>query len=365
MSTDLIKILWLASGDGDNTNAQSLNAREIALRLDPELFASTFFFEDKPDPRLTAAASIKLVPFPEKRRTWTVLKQMLSDYRLITYIDFSPASYVYLHLPRAVRRRTTTVMHVEGPMKFEGLPKRLRLLCQGIIPRCDAYTAISDFVARDMGAHGLRAVATLPVGVDTRRFVPPAVRERKAPTVLFAGAVMERKGVLSVLEVARELPEARFLVLGAARDGFDAVVRKRIEELSISNVQLLGPVSQNRIIQFLQESDIFLLPSRQEGLPKVTLEAAATGLPCVIFNSYQTPSVVHGVTGFQAGSLEEMIGHVKLLVQNPGKRQEMSAAAVRHAKSFDWDVIAPKWQDAYLQMVRKPARLRASAALLC
>jgi glycosyltransferase involved in cell wall biosynthesis len=358
------KLLWMVSADAANTNAQSLNAREIALRIDPEVFESTFFVEDKPDPRLQIHPAIRLVNLPARRRTRTVLKEMLTGKQLITYVDYSPASYIFLHLPRAIRKGALTVVHVEAPMgQLEGASRQLRFLYNGIVPRCDFHTGITDFVVRDMEKAGLHSVATLPVGVDTRRFVSPKKpRESTTPTVLFAGTVIERKGVLLVLEIARSLPQARFLIVGSARGGFDQVVRKRAEELGLKNVQLIGPQSQDQVLQIMQRSSIFLLPSHLEGIPKVTLEAAATGLPCVTFNSYETPSVVHGQSGFQVRSLEEMIECVKLLVEDPGKRLELGAAAVRHAKKFDWDVVAPKWQAAYLQMLGKPARLRPSAA---
>jgi glycosyltransferase involved in cell wall biosynthesis len=44
----------------------------------------------------------------------------------------------------------------------------------------------------------------------------------------------------------------------------------------------------------MRESDILLVPSRLEGIPRVTLEAAAAGLPAVVFDDYQTPSVLLG-----------------------------------------------------------------------
>jgi glycosyltransferase involved in cell wall biosynthesis len=224
-------------------------------------------------------------------------------------------------------------------------------------------TGITPFVTQELERIGLHPSAMLPVGVDTKRFVrnrPPA---NNMPTVLFVGTVIERKGVLSVLEIARRVTGAQFVLVGAARDGFDQIVSSRIQALGLRNVQLLGPRPQDEILQFMQSSDIFLLPSHLEGIPKVTLEAAATGLPCIVFDSYETPSVINGVTGFQVKSLDEMVDRVMLLVQNTRLRLEMGDAAVRHAKTFDWDVIVPKWQEAYLRMAGKPARLQPSAVL--
>ena len=356
-----IEILWMASADAGNTNAQSLNAREVALRLDPEMFRSIFFYDTEPDPRLSRGPAT-LIRLPEKHRTWTILKELFAGHDLVTYVDYSPASYAFLHSPRRLRRGTLAVMHVEAPIgQLEGASWQLKFLHNGVASKADIHIAITDFVAREMESMGRRSFATLPVGVDTRRFVPPAVRRAAdVPIVLFAGTVMERKGVLLLLEIARQIPEARFLIVGAGRAGFEQVVRTKIAEMALANVEMLGPQPQERMVEIMQTSDVFLLPSHLEGIPKVTLEAAATGLPSVIFNSYESPSVVDGTTGFQVATLDGMIQKVKALVKNASLRTEMGAAAVQHAKKFDWDVIAPKWQDAYLRMVGHPARLQPS-----
>ena len=343
----------MATGDSDNTNAQSLNAREIALRLDPQRFATTLFYEREPDVRLLNSPSIRLLKLPTRRRTLAILKEMFSGHGLITYVDYSPASYLFVHSPRMLRKGARTVLHVEAPVgQLAGATRLMRFLHRSIIPRCDFHIGISDFVSRDMQTQGMQSDWILPVGVATKRFTPPPARHPTIPTVLFAGTVIERKGVHLVVDVARELPDAHFLIVGSARNGFDEVIRNRIQELGLTNVEMLGSQSQARIIEIMQSSDIFLLPSRLEGIPKVTLEAAATGLPCVVFNTYETPSVIDGLTGFQVTSLEEMVDRVKLLVREPMRRQEMGGHAVRHAQKFDWDNVANQWQEAYLKMAR-------------
>jgi glycosyltransferase involved in cell wall biosynthesis len=213
------------------------------------------------------------------------------------------------------------------------------------------HTGITDFIVREVAENmGVRAEFVLPVGVDTNMFVPPPARSNAVPTVLFAGTLIERKGPHLLVEAAKQLPEAVFWIVGAGRDGFDQVVRKRCDDLGISNVRFHGAQTQSSLAALMQRSDIFLLPSRLEGLPKVTLEAAASGLPCVVFRDYDTPSVTEGVTGFQVASFEEMVSRLKLLIENKELRLRMGAAAVELAKKFDWDVVAPQWQQAYLRM---------------
>ncbi len=361
MISDKISILWMPSIDSDNTNAQSLNAREIAVRLNPELFSSTLFYEREPDPRLLNRPGIYLVKLPAKRQTVAILREMYGGHTLITYTDYSPASYLFVHSPRLMRRDTRTVLHAEAPAgQLAGTTWLVRFLYKSIAPLCDVHVGITEFVARDMQSEGLCAECILPVGVDTKRFVPAGERRGRIPTVLFAGSVIERKGAHMVVDVAREVPDARFLVVGSARDGFDEVVRKRIQELRVTNVQMLGSQSQARMVEIMQDSDIFLLPSHLEGIPKVTLEAAATGLPCVVFKSYETPSVIDGVTGFQVASLEEMASRVSLLTRDAELRGRMGAEGVRHARTFDWDIVAAQWQEAYSRIAETLPSARKS-----
>ena len=100
----------------------------------------------------------------------------------------------------------------------------------------------------------------------------------------------------------------------------------------------------------MRQSDIFLLPSRLEGIPKVTLEAAATGLPCIVFRDYQTPSVIDGVTGFQVETTEEMMQALATLISDRALRKQMGEAARKHMTNFDWNVVARQWQKAYLEI---------------
>lgn len=348
---DRIRVLFLPPVDADNVNAQSLNVREIALRLDPSRFQTTLWFEREPDTRLVKITRIRLKQLPARRRTLRILEEMLSGYDLIGYMDYSPASYLFLHLPKLLRRKVKTIFHAEGTPRLVNPSNLLRFLYYGIVPRCDVHTGITEFVAGEVSKRfGRRVSHILPVGVDTSFFTPPAARANSTPVVLFAGAVIERKGPQIVLDAAARFPNATFRIIGAAREGFDEVLRKRILQLGLQNVSLEGSKSQAELLEIMRNSDIFLLPSRLEGMPKVSLEAAATGLPCVVFRDYQTPSVIDGVTGFQIANDEEMMQVLGRLISDPCLREGMGKKAREHVQQFAWDTVARQWQKAYLEI---------------
>jgi len=345
-----VRILFMPPIDVANTNAQSLNVREIVLRLDPDHLESTLWYETEPDPRLRDRPGIRLLHMPAARKTFRILREQLAGYDLIAYVDCSPSSYVFLHLPRSFRKRTTTVFHAEGPAQLHNTTRTVRFLCGGVMPRCDVHSGITDFVARDLERIQIRTKYILPVGVDVRLFSPPPTRTNKIPTVLFIGALVERKGLPDLLQAAAHFPGVRFRVVGGGRDGYDLALRHCIEERGLGNVILEGPKTQREVMEIMRESDILLAPSRIEGMPKVTLEAAATGLPCIVFSTYQTPSVLHGITGFQVESVEEMIKSLGELIADASFRQRMGMEGRRHVQKFDWDIVAKTWEDAYLEI---------------
>jgi len=346
-----IRILFLASADAHNVNAQSLNAREIALRLDPGRFESSLFYRERPDPRLLNRSHIRLLSLPARFQTASVLREMLAGPEIIAYMDCSPASYLFTHLPRSLRRNTRTVLHLEAPTNLDDSTKAFRFMYRGIIKRCDVWTAITEYVARDHEKHYERKASyILPVGVNCNSFTPPPDRTARRLTVLFAGSVLERKKPLEVVELAAHFPDVQFRMIGAGRNGSEKVVFDKIAETGLTNVVLEGPKSQAQIAEAMRESDVFLLPSRVEGMPKVTLEAAASGLPCIVCRDYETPSVTDGVTGFQVRTRVEMIEKLSCLLLGADLRQRMGQAARQLAQEFDWDRISRKWEEAYLSI---------------
>jgi glycosyltransferase involved in cell wall biosynthesis len=359
-----VRILFMPPIDVGNTNAQSLNVREIVLRFDPDQLESTLWYENEPDPRLRNRRGIRLLHLPAARKTFRIVREQLAGYDLIAYMDCSPASYIFLHLPHALRTRTATVYHAEAPAaQLDGSSRLVRFLFQGVVPKCDVHTGITDFVARDLEGMHLRPQYILPVGVDLHSFSPPPARTSKTTTVLFVGTLIERKGLQLVLQAASHFPDVHFRLVGSGRDGYESILRRSIDERGLRNVILEGSKKQPEILEIMRQSDILLVPSRLEGIPKVTLEAAATGLPIIVFKDYRTPSVLHGVTGFQVGSVDEMIKSLAELIADVSLRQRMGSEARKHVQKFDWDAVAKTWSDAYLEIAASQRRAKHTSKL--
>jgi glycosyltransferase involved in cell wall biosynthesis len=89
---------------------------------------------------------------------------------------------------------------------------------------------------------------------------------------------------------------------------------------------MLGHLPHSRVLEELQSADILVLPSRQESLPNVLLEAFAASLPVVCTAVGGMPELVHdGVNGFlrPAGDAAGLADAVARLAEDPALRLRM------------------------------------------
>ena len=120
--------------------------------------------------------------------------------------------------------------------------------------------------------------------------------------------------------------------------------------MGVKNVSLEGPRTQPEILGIMQSSDIFLLPSRLEGIPKVTLEAAAYRLALYCISRLRNAFGRRSCHRFSGGLSRGDDGRLGKAIADRSLRERMGAAARQHMEKFDWDVIGRQWQNAYLEI---------------
>jgi glycosyltransferase involved in cell wall biosynthesis len=137
-------------------------------------------------------------------------------------------------------------------------------------------------------------------GVDLNLFYPlENARSRSKTKVIFASRLLKSKGLNAFLMMTRDLanrPDVEFIVAGLADDQDpDAVRAEDLEQLG--EIRFLGQVDD--MPPLLRECDIVCLPTRYgEGIPRILIEAAATGLASIVSNHPGCSAVVEdGTTG--------------------------------------------------------------------
>jgi glycosyltransferase involved in cell wall biosynthesis len=204
----------------------------------------------------------------------------------------------------------------------------------------------------------VKRLETIPMGVDfTRRFASTAQIERSKSELLFVGRLVEKKGLVYLLDamplIVRSRPDVvlRIVGFGPERDA----LRQRVKDLAMQDhVVFAGAMEQNALPDIYRRAAVFVAPfvrdvsGDQEGLPVALMEAISTGCPFVV--------------GDVAG-LDDLLGNSAAAYRIDPRDPAAIAASVLHClahpgaaavvaekvretarKRVDWSVIAKRYE---------------------
>lgn len=176
---------------------------------------------------------------------------------------------------------------------------RRSLLAEGmlrfILRRTLLVTGTKNLAQEYCRRYGLwdDGVRIMPNWVNIRRFATGLSREEsrrdlgipaEARVVLFVHRLSRRKGAQRIPEIAAEVTKQEkgvmFIVVGGGPEAES--LKFKVQSLKLGpRVWLVGEVPHRDIPVYFRCADILLMPSEEEGLPHVLLEAQASGLPYV------------------------------------------------------------------------------------
>jgi glycosyltransferase involved in cell wall biosynthesis len=173
-------------------------------------------------------------------------------------------------------------------------------------------------------------------GVNPSLFSPNPVEGRPFdPEILIVGTLLPSKGHELVLRALGKLraffPQLQCRIIGEGPDRarFEALVR----ELGIGQqVQFAGRRSRSEVAEAMRRCSVFVLPSRNEGLGCVYLEAMSSGKPVIACHGQGIAEVIdHGKNGWliPADGLEQLVQGLSVLLGSPELRAGIGDAARR------------------------------------
>jgi glycosyltransferase involved in cell wall biosynthesis len=203
--------------------------------------------------------------------------------------------------------------------------------------------AISPFLAEMTRKRYGDKVSVLPLGVDDSVFHSNSRKASQKVRVISAGRVDAHKRPELMLDVAVANPGANFKWFGEG--ALREPLLRRAAKQEITNIQFPGALAPAKLAHEMRNADIFMMPSKSEGVPKVTQEAAACGLAQVIFGFYEAPSVTNGENGFVVWDDQQFVDRIRQLIDDRQLTASMGVAGAARAKDWDWDIVAKQWQD--------------------
>ena len=214
---------------------------------------------------------------------------------------------------------------------YRQLPRPLQAMTRWVfsLPACCLVlgTAAQRFVTEELQVPASRVEIIMngvPEPTHARRTAAESPRQR----VLFVGNLSERKGVSDLLQ-ALALPgfDGARLEVTLAGGGDLPAYQAKARQLGIDSfVRFAGWSDQQQVAQMMAQADVLVLPSYDEGLPLVILEALANGVAVVCSPVGEIPSVLSdGVNAcfVQPGHIASIAAGLQRVLQQPAFRQTL------------------------------------------
>jgi glycosyltransferase involved in cell wall biosynthesis len=212
--------------------------------------------------------------------------------------------------------------------------------------------------ARSRGFTGL--VEVVPNGVDVGKFEGEKI-SHQGVILVTSSRLVHKNAVDVIIRALPKLPDVEFKIFGTGPE--EAMLKKLAADLQMEDrVHFMGHVSHERLPTELHKADVFIRPSRSEGMGISFVEAMAAGLPVVatqeggiadfLFDEKRNPDKTTTGWAVDKDSPEQIAQAVKEILANP----EKTAAVVRTAKAmvtekYDWNLIAREMREKVFNRV--------------
>jgi len=193
-------------------------------------------------------------------------------------------------------------------------------------------------------------VSFIPNGIDIDS-LPSGIDTRYEKQIIFAGRLSKEKGILTILQVAKNLPEdIHLLIIG---DGPE----KEIVSESVKNnknIHYLGFQPKEKTIPLIRGSKLLIQPSLVEGISATLLEAMACKTPVIVTNIGGNVELFENdKTGvlIEPENSEELLRKIKFLLNNPIKSKQISDSAFEQVQKYNWSNIGKKYLNLYEKLL--------------
>lgn len=198
-------------------------------------------------------------------------------------------------------------------------------------------------------------IEIIPNGIDLSSFpTEPRVR-RTVHQIGTLGRLRQVKGSDLLLEAFERLenPDLVLRIAGAADSSWGEDLRRRY--MGNSRVEFIDFVDDS--VGFLERLDLFVLPSRSEGMSNALLEAMAAGLPIVATDVGSNGEVLGGGDAglIVSPSADAIAAGIRRLIGDPELAGRLARAARRRAKQhYALAGMAQRYETLYVGMGRGP-----------
>lgn len=213
---------------------------------------------------------------------------------------------------------------------YNWMHRQLARLADQVVVTTPAYeSTFASFTSLDR-------ITVIPWGIDCPVAASPADKDDQF-TVLFVGQLRPYKGVKTLIQAARRIPEARIIIVGQGPELHS--LERLVQKLDVRNVEFKGAVADDELWALYRSSHSVVLPSvsRQEAFGIVLIEGMAAGCVPVVSALPGVTDVV-GEAGFtyQPRDSAALADNLATLAQDDGMWNHYSQIARERSLQYTW-----------------------------
>ncbi|MEK9209377.1 MAG: glycosyltransferase family 4 protein [Patescibacteria group bacterium] len=229
-----------------------------------------------------------------------------------------------------------------------------------LFKKADRIQAISGFLKDFAVLHGadISKINIVPNGADLNKIRNPKekLNIRPGEKVIITTSRLVKKNAVDIIIDAVKLLITHYslritcLILGEGSEKEN--LKSQIANLKLQNqVSLLGFVPSEEIYDYLALADVFVRPSRSEGLGSAFLEAMAMGVPIIGTAVGGIPDfLIDRKTGLfcKVDDPKDLAEKIKILFEDENLRAELIKNAKQLvAEKYDWNIISQKMKEIF------------------
>lgn len=231
-----------------------------------------------------------------------------------------------------------------------------------LLRAADAVTAISTYLKDVAHTYGYEGhVAIIPNGVDADFFGnrgQPSEEKKEKNVIITVSRLVEKNGVDTLIRAValarKNTPDITCMIVGEGPE------RPRLEALAEhlglrDHITFFGSVPYENLPYYLHRADVFVRPSRSEGMGNAFVEADAAGLPVIGTAVGGIPDVIReGESGLfcRVDDADDCAEKILLVLQNPKIAARMAEHGRRRAhEHFSWKTIAASYGKVFGHMI--------------
>ena len=330
--------------------------------------------DSKPGLKLGFADKVIEVPFvrsvydKSNIEAYHVIKRIInSDNYEVIHCNTPIASVLTRLAARNARKRGTKVIYTaHGFQFFKGSSKKDWVLYYPIERLMAHYTDLiftinhEDFeLAKTFKSP--KVVYIPGVGVDTEKFRTAELKDIRSEfdipkdsfVLLTVGELFPRKNQKVLIDAMRQLRDYPIHLIICGNGILEESLKLQCKELGVeSRVHFAG--YRPDIPGIMKDCDLYLFPSKREGLGLAGIEAMASGLPVVSSNiNGILDYMIEGKTGYMCNpnDSDAFVKAILYLFQNPEKCKEISEFNIKHAEEFDKTHSVAALEEGYRQVI--------------